>query len=38
MFRALLAYLRVLSVSIKSRSDGETQAIMTVRLLPPRES
>ena len=34
MLRALLAYLSVLSVSIKSRSDGEQQAIISVRLLP----
>ncbi len=38
MFLALLAYLRVFRVSMKSRSEGETQAIITVRLLPPRES
>lgn len=32
MFRARLAYFSVFSVSMKSRSDGLTQAIMTVRL------
>ena len=38
MFLALLAYFRVFRVSMKSRSEGDTQAIITVRLLPPRES
>ena len=38
MFLARLAYLRVLSVSSKLLSAGDTQAIMTVRELPPSES
>ena len=38
MFLALLAYLSVLRVSMKSLSVGLMQAIMRVRLLPPRES
>ena len=38
MLRALLAYLRVLSVSMKSLSVGETQATIRVLLLPPSES
>jgi hypothetical protein len=32
IFLALFAYLRVFNVSIKSRSDGLTQAIINVRL------
>ena len=32
MFFALFAYFRVFKVSIKSLSDGETHAIMSVRL------
>ena len=32
MFRARFAYLSVFNVSMKSRSDGETQAIIIVRL------
>ena len=32
MFLARLAYLSVFRVSMKSRSDGDTQAIMRVRL------
>ena len=32
MFLARLAYLSVFRVSMKSRSDGDTQAIMSVRL------
>ena len=32
MFRARFAYFSVFSVSIKSRSDGDTHAIITVRL------
>ena len=32
MLRARLAYLSVFSVSMKSRSDGEMQAIISVRL------
>lgn len=38
MFRARFAYLSVLIVSTKSRSHGDTQAIMIVREFPPRES
>jgi hypothetical protein len=38
MRRALSAYLRVLSVSSLLMSAGLTQAIITVRLLPPSES
>ncbi|MPC18357.1 hypothetical protein E2C01_011235 [Portunus trituberculatus] len=34
MLRARLAYFRVFSVSMKSVSLGETQAIIRVRLLP----
>ena len=34
ILRALLAYLRVLRVSMKSVSLGEIQAIITVWLLP----
>lgn len=33
MFRARLAYFSVFSVSMKSRSDGLTQAIINVRLV-----
>ena len=38
MFRARLAYFKVLRVSMKSRSEGDTQAIISVRELPPKES
>jgi hypothetical protein len=38
MFRARFAYRRVFKVSMKSRSDGEMQAIISVFELPPRES
>jgi hypothetical protein len=34
----LCAYLRVLSDSSKLESDGDKQAIISVRALPPRES
>lgn len=36
IFRALFAYFRVLSVSMKSRSLGDTHAIITVWLLPAK--
>lgn len=38
MFLARFAYLRVFMLSSRFTSAGLTHAIMTVRLLPPRES
>ena len=38
ILRARLAYFKVLRVSMKSRSEGDTQAIIKVRELPPKES
>jgi hypothetical protein len=38
MFLALLAYFKVLRVSSKLISAGDTQAIMDVLELPPNES
>jgi len=38
MFRALLAYFSELRVSSKFTSAGDTQAIIEVLELPPRES
>lgn len=38
MFLARLAYFRVLRVSSKLISAGETQAIIEVREFPPKES
>jgi hypothetical protein len=38
IFLALCAYFNVLRVSSNELSAGEMQAIITVRLLPPKES